>query len=546
MEPIWRKIYPSYIPHEIDTSGTPTVVHMIEQAFEKYGPRPAFFNKGTTISYAQLEKQSLNFAAYLQKVSGRRLGDRVALMCTNILPFPVAMAGILRAGLVQVSVNPFYKPRELKHQLNDAHVETIVIANSSLPTLLEILPETPVREIVLIGNDDLLQDENAESVKITDELKKLPCRVVSFVDALKEGSTLKFDRVEVGPDDLAFLQYTGGTTGLSKGAMLGHSIMVNQSFGFKQFCGPHLQDGEEVVLTASPMYHILGLGVNCLGYMSVGGQVILVDNPRDMPGLLDIFNKFPITAMTGVNTLYNGILHTPGVENTDFSHLKLALGGGTAIQESISNEWKSYTGRHIKEGWGMSEAGGLTLNPIEQEEFKSSIGIPYPSVEVKLLDNDDNEVGIGQPGEICVRGPMVMKGYWGMDNSGTFTDDGYFRSGDIAVMDERGFFKIVDRKKDVILVSGFNVYPIEIEGVVTGMPGVKECACVGVPDDKTGEAARLFVVPKDGVTLTEEEVEKYCRKHLTGYKVPKQIRFIGEIPKSAVGKMLRRELRDVG
>lgn len=545
MEPLWRKQYPSYIPHEINMGDTPTAVDMLEKAFEEYGPRPAFYNNGSTLSYAELEQLSLHFASYLQQVSGRSLGDRVALMCTNILPFPVAMAGILRAGLVQVSVNPFYKPRELQHQLNDAQVETIVIASRSLPTLLEILPDTQVKEIILIGNSDLSEANDDDSVEITAELQQLPCKIVRFTDALAEGAKLDFNHVDVGPDDLAFLQYTGGTTGLSKGAMLSHNVMVAQSYGFKDFCGPHLQEGEEVVLTASPMYHILGLGVNCLGYMSVGGQVILVDNPRDMPGLLEIFNKFPITAMTGVNTLFNGILHTPGVENTDFSHLKLALGGGTPIQESISNEWKAITGQHIKEGWGMSEAGGLTLNPIEQVEFKSSIGIPYPSVEVQLLDDNDNEVGINEPGEICVRGPMVMKGYWGKDNSDTFTKDGFFRSGDIATMDEDGFFKIVDRKKDVILVSGFNVYPIEIEGVVTGMPGVKECACTGVPDEKTGEAVRLFVVPKDGVTLIEDEVEQYSRKHLAGYKVPKQIRFIDEIPKSAVGKMLRRALRDL-
>lgn len=545
MEPLWRNSYPPYIPDEINPSATPTVIKMLERAFSEFADRPAFFNRDEAISYRQLDALSLQFATYLQGGVGRRKGDRVALMCPNILPFPVAMCGILRAGLAQVSVNPFYKPRELKHQLNDAHVETIVIAESALPTLLEVIRDTPVNNVILIGFDDLLPSTAAAQAQ--GDLDDFPVNVVRFTDALEAGKNLKFKPITVEPDNLAFLQYTGGTTGLSKGAMLNHGNIVAQVLGFTSFMGPNLVEGEEIIITASPMYHILGLGVNCLGYMSVGGEVVLIENPRDMKGMVALLKRFPFTAMTGVNTLYNNLLHTEGVEDVDFSHLKLALGGGTPIQEAISVRWKSVTGNHIKEGYGMSEAGGLTMNPLHINEFKHSIGLPYPSVEISLRDDNDREVGLNEPGELCVRGPMVMQGYWGIEdnNHEIFSEDGFFRSGDIAKMDEDGFLYIVDRKKDVVLVSGFNVYPVEIEDVVASLEGVRECACIGVPDDKTGEAVKLFVVEKNGAELSADDVQQYCRKNLTAYKVPKQIVFIDEIPKSDVGKILRRKLREL-
>lgn len=542
MEPIWRKSWPKHVPDCIDPDSVGTLVNLIETAFEGYTDRPAYHNQGATLSYSEVDIMSRNFAAFLQARPHLEKGARIALMCPNILPFPVAMYGNLRAGLIQVNVNPLYTARELKHQLNDADVDSIIIIETALPTLLEVLDEVPVRTIIVIGENDLLGE--------TDDVT-LPnlsgYDVHTFQDALSAGAALTIRKIELDGDDLAFLQYTGGTTGLAKGAMLSHRNVLTNVLAFTAFLRDDVFGvNKPIIITATPMYHILGLAANTLSFLHNGGLNILIHNPRDMPGFVEELGKWPFTVITGVNTLFNGLLHTPGFDKVDFSSLKLAMGGGTPIQEAISNHWHTVTGKHIKEGYGLSETGGVTQTPLYVEGFRSTIGLPFPSLEVSLRDDEGNEAGINEPGEICFRGPTVMRGYWGREdlNDTIFTGDGFFRTGDIATVEEDGFFHIVDRKKDMILVSGFNVYPIEVEEVGMSAPGVFECACIGVPDDRTGEAVKLFVVPKQDINVSVDEIREYCRRNLAAYKVPKFVEFIDVLPKSAVGKILRKDLRD--
>lgn len=540
MEAIWKKHFGTDTPAEINPEAYNSVVEIFEESCAKYGDNVAFSNFGKGLTYNQVNDLSRQFASYLQNGLGLQKGDRVAIMLPNVLAFPVAMFGILRAGLIQVNVNPLYTPRELEHQLNDADTDTIVIFSGSTPTLAEIIGKTSVKTVIAVGLDDLIGaglPSPAVDARIT--------APVNFMDALVEGDKAEFKPVEITRDDLIYLQYTGGTTGLSKGAALSHGNLVANIMMYDAVAGKITSEGVETVITALPLYHIFALMVNCLSYFRYGATNVLITNPRDMAGFVKELSKWKFTAMTGVNTLYNGLLHTPGFADLDFSGLRVCWGGGSAIQEAVSNKWKEATGIHIKEGYGLSETSPiLTMNPVALTEFTSTIGIPMPSTDISLRDDNGVEVGIGEAGELCAKGPQVMTGYWRKEKetADVMTADGYFRTGDIGVMDQEGFFKIVDRKKDMILVSGFNVFPNEIEAVVATMPGMLECACVGIPDEQTGEAVKLFAVVNDK-SISIDDVRKFCKENLTGYKVPKQVVFLEELPKSTVGKILRRELR---
>jgi len=539
MEPIWFKNYGD-IPREIDADAHASVWEMMSPAIEKYNQRPAFHNFGASLTYGDIDQKSRDLAAYMQNVLGLKKGDRVAVMAPNIMAFPISLCANIRSGLVQVNVNPLYTPRELEHQLNDADTETIIIYSGSTPVLAEIMANTSIKNVIVAnlgdcGNDQLPSPQCDE--RLSD--------AVSFVDALAAGADAGFTAPEINGNDLIFLQYTGGTTGLSKGAMLTHRNLVSNIMAFRVFAGDQLIEGEELVITALPLYHIFALMVNTLTFFVLGGESVLITNPRDMPGFVKELANWKFTMITGVNTLFNGLLHTPGFDELDFSELRFTMGGGTAILEAVSDKWRSVVGHHITEGYGLSETSPVvTVNPLGVDQFRSSIGFPFSSTEISLRDDDGKEVALGEPGELCVRGPQVMPGYWRKpeETAAVMTVDGFFCTGDIATCDEDGYFRIVDRKKDMILVSGFNVYPNEIEAVATAMDGIVECACIGVPDDNSGEAVKLFVVAGEGVAA--EDIEAYCRANLTAYKVPRQIVFIDEIPKSPVGKILRRELRD--
>ena len=537
----WHASHDPWVPEEIDPDSHPNVVNLLLQAGERNSDKAAYSSFGATQSYSDVMRHSRNFAAYLQSSLGVKKGDRIAVMAPNMMAFPIAMLGIIRTGAVQVNVNPMYTPRELEHQLNDADVETIVIFSGSTRTLAAVVANTSVKNVIVTELDDFV-GLGLPSPPAHDMFAKTQ----SFTSALADGAALAFEDVEISGEDLIFLQYTGGTTGPSKGAMLTHRNLIANILQYEACTGEHTRRGEEVVITAIPMYHIFALMVNTLTYFHFGSTNVLITDPRDMPAFVEEWSKWPVTVFTGVNTLFNGLLHTPGFADIDFSSLRLSLGGGAAVQKAVSDQWKAITGRHIKEGYGLSETSPiLTFNPFGSEEFRSSIGLPAPSTDISLRDDDGNEVALGEPGELCAKGPQVMAGYWRREDATAeaMTADGYFRTGDIATMDESGYFRIVDRKKDMILVSGFNVFPNEIEAEVAAMPEVLECACVGIPDSKTGEAAKLFVVKADPM-LTREAVREYCMSCLTGYKVPRHIVFIDELPKSTVGKVLRRELRD--
>lgn len=510
----WLKHYGDDIPHEVDLSAYRNVVDMLHEAAETYGDMSAYASFGGTLSYREVSERARDFAAYLQSRLGVRKGDRVAVMLPNMMAFPVAMQGILRAGGVQVNVNPLYTSRELEHQLKDADAETIVVFAGSTPTLAEVIGNTSVKHVIVAQLDDFI-DVGVPAAPLAEGLGE----TVALTGAVADGAGFDFDPPDIDGDDLIFLQYTGGTTGLSKGAMLTHSNLVANVLQFAAFAGPHIDRGNEVVVTAIPMYHIFALMVNTLSYYHFGSTAVLITNPTDMPAFVAEWSRWPVTVFAGVNTLYNGLLHTPGFAELDFSSLRLAVGGGAPVQKAVSDKWKSVTGKHIKEGYGLSETSPvLTMNPFGMQGFLSSIGIPWPSTDISLRDDAGDEVPPGEEGELCARGPQVMKGYWRRDDAtaDVMTADGYFRTGDVAVMDAEGFFRIVDRKKDMILVSGFNVYPNEIEAVVAGMDGVLECACVGVPDERSGEAVKLFVVKTDP-DLSAEAVEAHCRAELTPY-----------------------------
>ena len=539
----WLATYGTRIPAEIDPHAHPSVLHMLEDAMQRFAEKPAFRCFGQTLTYADTDRLTRSFAAYLQGKLGVKKGDRIAVMLPNIPAFALAMIGIIRAGAVQVNVNPLYTPRELGHQLNDAGAETIVIFNGVSATLAEIIGKTPVKQVISVG---LCDGTNATlpSPPVDPRL----ANAVAFSDALAQGAELAFTPVALAADDLLFLQYTGGTTGVSKAAALTHGNLVANTEQFKAFIPDALRPGQEVVVTALPLYHIFALMVNFISYFSIGAENWLVPNARDLEGFCDILRQSRLTAFTGVNTLFGGMTMHPRIKEVDFSNLRVAIGGGAAVLPTTSQKWKALTGKDILEGYGLSETSPiLTLNPMTMTGFSGTVGLPLPSTDIKLLGADDQEVAPGQPGEICAKGPQVMTGYWRKPeaNAAAFTPGGYFRTGDIGVFDEKGFLRIVDRKKDMIIVSGFNVYPNEVEAVAAACPGVAECACVGRPDEKTGEAVRLFVAKAPGAALTENDMISHCRRELTAYKVPKEVCFLDTLPKSTVGKILRKDLRAI-
>tara|TARA_R110002012_G_scaffold1343_3_gene5581 strand:- start:138 stop:1772 length:1635 start_codon:yes stop_codon:yes gene_type:complete len=542
MTHIWHQNYGDK-PKHIEWENLGSMADVIETALEKFADKPAVHCLGTTRTYGEIDKASRDLAAYLQSGLGQGKGDRVAIMLPNIMAFNVASYAVIRSGMVQVNVNPLYTPRELKHQLNDAGVETIIIAAMATPTLAAIIAETDVKNVITVQVADLI-DAPVPPAKVAEGLGT----TVALSDALAQGADMAFERPAISQDDLLFLQYTGGTTGLSKGAMLTHGNLASNMAVYDWLAGEITNEGEEIIVTPVPMYHILALMVSVLSYTRYGALNVLIPNPRDMDMFIGTMKHFRFTAFVGVNTLYNGLLHTPAFADVDCSALKVSWAGGSAVQEIVSNKWKERTGIHIKEGYGLSETSPVvSMNPVSFEGFNGTIGVVMPSTEVSIRGNEGREVPHGEAGEICIKGPQVMQGYWNRPDATAevMTDDGFFKSGDIGLFTEDGLLKIVDRKKDMILVSGFNVFPNEIEEVVAGMPGVMEAACVGVADTRSGEAVKLFVVKTDK-SITADSVIAHCKENLTGYKVPRHIEFISELPKSTVGKVLRRELRDAG
>lgn len=537
----WQSSYDQGVPADIDPSAYPHVAALFEHAVTRFSDAPALECFGHTTSYSTLDELSRNFAAFLQNEYNIKRGDRVALMAPNVPAFVIAMFGIIRAGAIQVNVNPLYTPRELKHQLNDAGAETIVVYGGVSGTLAEIIAETPVKNVIGLDLGDgtglpvpsPALDARLEGAK-------------GFASALEAGAGMALNDPGLSSNDTLFLQYTGGTTGLSKGAVLSHQNIVANAEQYKASVPQASIVGEEVMVGALPLYHIFGLTLS-IAYLSLGGKIVLIPNPRDVDAFIDAIKGVGITVMPGVNTLFAGLGMHPRTQEVDFSKLKISIGGGAAVIEATSERWKEITGKHIKEGYGLSETSPLLcINPASVEHFSGTCGLPVPSSDVKLLDGDDAVAAIGDRGEICCTGPQVMSGYWNNDaaNADAFTKDGYFRTGDIGVFDEAGYLQIVDRKKDMIIVSGFNVFPNEIEAVVTACDGVAECACIGVEDEKSGEAIKIFVVKSAGADLGQEALIAHCRENLTGYKIPKHITFLDELPKSNVGKILRRELRN--
>jgi long-chain acyl-CoA synthetase len=549
---IWLRDYPPDVPAEIDPDSIPSLKHLYEDACRRHAGKTAYCNMGARLSYADVGEQSRRFGAWLQKVAGLGKGDRVALMMPNLLQYPVAIVGAHRAGCTVVNVNPLYTARELEHQLNDSGATVIVIFENAAATLEQVLARTSVRHVVITGIGDALGFPKAAITNfVIRRVKKmvpaysLP-RAVRWNDALAKGASLALEPVEVAGEDIAFLQYTGGTTGVSKGAVLTHRNMVANTLQVVAFMPELAQFENPAVITALPLYHIFALTTNMLVFTHVGGNNVLITNPRDMPGFVKELAKVKFTFITGVNTLFNALLNTPGFEALDFSSLRVALGGGMAVQAAVSERWRKVTGRHICQGWGLTESSPVgTANLPRTAEFTGSIGYPIPSTGISIRDDDGNALPVGSVGEICIRGPQVMRGYWNRpeETAKVMLAGGWLRTGDVGRMDERGRTFIEDRKKDMILVSGFNVYPNEVEGVVAQMPAVLEVAAVAQPDEKSGEVVALFIVKKDPA-LTVEDVIAFCRRELTGYKVPKSVYFRQELPKTNVGKILRRTLRD--
>lgn len=551
MEKIWLKNYPAGVPAEIDVEAYRSVVDVFEQSVAQYADRPAFSNFGVTITYRQLEESTLALAAYLQKDLGLNRGDRIAIMMPNLLQNPIAIFAALRAGLTVVNTNPLYTPRELEHQLNDSGARAIIIVENFANTLEAIVNKTQIEHVLLTKMGDMLGAAKGLVVNFVVKYVKrmvpayhLP-GALGFKAALARGASLQLAPPILDPGEIAFLQYTGGTTGVAKGAMLTHRNMVANLQQASAWLAPWTEEGKEVIITALPLYHIFSLTANCLTFMKIGGLNHLITNPRDMAGFVKELRSVRFSTITGVNTLFNGLLNTPGFSDIDFSTLRLTIGGGMAVQAAVAEEWKNVTGVPIIEAYGLTEtAPAVSINRLDLEAHNGSIGLPVPSTEISLCD-DEREVGVGEPGELCVRGPQVMQGYWQRpeDTAEVLDGDGWLRTGDVAEIDADGYLRIVDRKKDMILVSGFNVYPNEIEDVVAMHPGVLEVGAIGVPDERTGEAVRVVVVRKDPA-LDEASLIAFCREQLTGYKVPRQVEFRDELPKSNVGKILRRELRE--
>lgn len=553
MEKVWINSYPEGVPAEIDPDAYSSVNAIFDQSVVHYAERPAFSNFGVSITYAELDRQCRAFAAYLEKLAGLEKGDRVAIMMPNLLQYPVAMFGALRAGLTVVNTNPLYTRRELQHQLTDAGVSAIVILENFAHVLEGCIGETPVKTVITTRMGDLLPFPKSVLVNFVVKYVKRMVRpfhldgAVNFAQVLKQGENLNFTPVKVEGGDVAFLQYTGGTTGIAKGAMLSHRNIVANVEQAAAWLKPFVSQSEqEIVITALPLYHIFALTANCLTFMRNGGLNYMITNPRDMKGFVKELSKVRFTAITGVNTLFNGLLNTPGFDQIDFSKLHISLGGGMAVQRSVAERWQKVTGEPLLEAYGLTETSpAVCINPLDLETYSGSIGVPIPSTEVCVRDEEGKELGINEPGELCVRGPQVMKGYWNRpeETATSIDENGWFKTGDIATIDEKGFVRIVDRKKDMILVSGFNVYPNEVEDVIALHPDVLEVGAIGIPDEQSGEVVKLVVVKKNP-GLTEGILNEYCKENLTGYKRPRYITFASELPKSNVGKILRRELRE--
>lgn len=552
MEKPWLKNYQSGVPHEINPEIYGSIPELLEESFSKFGTKGAFHNMGKTLTYSDMDLLSKKFASYLQNTLKLNRGDRVAIMMPNILQYPVALFGILRAGMVCVNVNPLYTARELEHQLKDSGARAIIIFENSASVLAEVISKTPLEHILITQIGDMLKFPKSLIVNfVIKHVKKMVPKwqiksAIPFLKALDEGDENTFKKVEIKNSELAFLQYTGGTTGVSKGAELTHRNIVANLSQAKAWISPITKEGEEIVITPLPLYHIFSLTANCFTFSTLGGLNILITNPRDIPGFIKELKKHKFTAFTGVNTLFNGLLNNADFSTIDFSTLKLTLGGGMAVQKAVAQKWKTVTNTPLIEAYGLTETSpAACINPMDLKDYNGNIGLPISSTEVCIKDDEENTLAIGDIGEICIKGPQVMSGYWNKpeETAKVMTKDGYFKSGDIGIMDEKGFFKIVDRKKDMILVSGFNVYPNEIEDVMVGHPKVFECAAIGIPDAKSGEAVKIFVVKGDK-SLTEEELREYAKANLTGYKVPKSYEFRTELPKSNVGKILRKDLRN--
>ncbi|PJJ20220.1 long-chain acyl-CoA synthetase [Janthinobacterium sp. OK676] len=554
MEKIWLKSYPPGVPADIDPDQYRSLVHLLEEAFQKYADRNAYVCMDKFLTYAELDTYSRQLGAWLQS-RGLKKGARVALMMPNVLQYPIAIAAVLRAGYTVVNVNPLYTPRELEHQLNDSGSEAIIVLENFAHTLEQVLGKTAVKHIIVASMGEMLGGLKGMIVNfvVRNVKKMVPAyslpNAMRFKQALALGSRMKLTPVELSVNDPAFLQYTGGTTGVSKGATLSHRNVIANVLQSEAWSGAALdQNSQEqmIVVCALPLYHIFALTACAMWGTRVGALNILIPNPRDIPGLIKELGKYKFNLLPAVNTLYNALVNHPDFAKLDFSGLKIANGGGMAVQQAVNDKWLQVTGVSIIEGYGLSETSPVaTCNRADSTAFSGTIGLPVPSTEIAILDDDGKEVPLGQTGEIAIRGPQVMSGYWNRpdETAKVMTADGYFKSGDVGIMDERGYVKIVDRKKDMILVSGFNVYPNEVEAVIAAHPGVLECACVGVPDEHSGEAVKVFVVRKDP-NLTQAVLAAYCKEQFTGYKRPKYIEFRDELPKTNVGKILRRALRD--
>lgn len=553
MEKIWLKHYPPGVPAEIDPSRYSSLKHLFEQGFAKYREQPAYTNMDVTLTYADIDRQSRCFGAWLQHVAGLKKGDRVALMMPNVLQYPVAIAGVLRAGMTVVNTNPLYTARELEHQLKDSSAKVIVILENFAHVLQEVIANTDVRHVIVTGVGDLLGFPKSLLVNfvLRHVQKKVPKYslpgAVRFNAVLNAGRALDLRPVDLTHEDIAFLQYTGGTTGVSKGAVLTHRNMVSNVLQAGAWLGTAAPPaGTDIVITALPLYHIFSLTANCLVFMELGARNVLITNPRDFAAFVAELKKYRFTYLSGVNTLFNALLHTPGFDTVDFGALTVTLGGGMAVQRAVAERWKKVTGNTLTQAWGLTETSpAACINPLVNHDFNGSIGLPISSTEISIRDDDGKELGINEVGEICVRGPQVMRGYWQRpdETDNVMFPGGWLRTGDVGRVDEKGYVFIEDRKKDMILVSGFNVYPNEVESVVVTHPGVLEVAAVAQADERAGEVVALFVVKKDP-NLTAEAVIEHSRKALTGYKVPKFVYFKNELPKTNVGKILRRALRD--
>ena len=552
MEKIWLSSYPEHVPEHIDLDGLQSILDLWDKSCARFGASPAFSNLGHSLTYAQVDKMSQDFAAWLQADPALEAGDRVAIMMPNLLQYPIALLGVLRAGMVVVNVNPLYTARELEHQLSDSGAKAIVILEHYAAVLEKVLPNTSVKTVLTTQVGDLLKPLKALIVNfVLRRVKKMiPAwnipQAQKFSAAIAGGGALPRAQAERGLEKLAFLQYTGGTTGVSKGAMLSHGNIVANVMQAKAAVGNRLNEGSEIAITALPLYHIFSLTANMFYISAIGGLNVLITNPRDFPAFVKELQNWQFTFITGVNTLFNALLNTPGFEQVDCSKLKIALGGGMAVTQAVADRWKQATGVTLLEAYGLTETSpAVCINPTSLADYNGAIGLPVPSTDIKIIAEDGSEVGLDAEGELCVHGPQVTSGYWQReaDTKAAFTDDGFFKTGDYASIDAQGFVRILDRKKDMIVVSGFNVYPNEVENVVGNVAGVLECAAIGVADGDSGERVRLYVVRSDP-RLTEQAIMEHCQENLTNYKRPKEIIFRDELPKTNVGKILRRELRD--